>query len=271
MLSLLLVAAALAGLLIPRETGVTYQVLIAAPLAVAAVWRRNDRTFILWAVYALAYVVFVTTRGYAHQWGQPVYFEYVIQWDRWTGFGTLPTHALQRWFYEPGRITPLVTLSIITHSSFFFLQTLLAGALWWYKAEHWRRYVVASVVTWGVSLVLIILLPTAPPWMAASDGRVETVHRVLYDVLTRTAPETYQYGLNIAGHNPVAAMPSLHFAGALLVTLGLYQWHWTARLPAVVYSLGMAFALVYLGEHWIIDLIVAAVIVAASWRCARPR
>ena len=78
-----------------------------------------------------------------------------------------------------------------------------------------------------------------------------------------------QYGLNIAGHNPVAAMPSLHFAGALLVSVAAWRWDWTGRLPSVVYTGLMGFALVYLGEHYVADLVIAALVVAVSWRLAR--
>jgi membrane-associated phospholipid phosphatase len=260
-----LVVLALAGLLVPQGRGAT-QLMIAAPLAVAAVWRRGERAFLLWALYALGYVVFVTTRGTAHAIGMAVQFEYVVEMDRLIGLGELPTHRLQRWLYTPGHFGLRDYFSVIVHGSFFFLQTLLAAVLWFVKAEHWRRYVVASVVTWGVALAIIIALPTAPPWMAGSEGTIAPVHRILYDLFTGTAPGVYEYGVAIAGENPVAAMPSLHFAGALLVSLGLWCWHWTARLPAVLYSLGMAFALVYLGEHYVADLIVAAAIVAAAWR-----
>lgn len=263
-----LVAAALGSLLVP--SGHMVPLMIAAPLAVAAVRGRDDKRFLLWAVYALGYVAFVHLRGYVHLAGLvPVQWQYVVTADRVIGLGELPTHALQRWLYVPGQITALTTLSIITHGSFFFLQSALAVVLWLAKAPHWPRYIRASVITWAVSLVLILLLPTAPPWMVSSDGDVGQVHRVLYDVFTRTAPAVYEYGLAVAGENPVAAMPSLHFAGALLVSVGLWHWHWTARVPAVVYSGMMAFALVYLGEHWVIDIVVAAVIVAAAWRVAR--
>jgi hypothetical protein len=263
-----LVALALGSLLIPA--GRVVPLLIAAPLVLAVARRREgDQSFLWWAAYALGYVVFVYLRNYAHEW-TPVEVQsaYVVGVDRWIGLGVLPTHLLQR-LYRPGEITALTTLSIITHASFFFLQTTLAAALWFWKAPHWSRYMRASVITWAASIVMILLLPTAPPWMVASDGDIARVHRVLYNVLTQTAPSTYNYGVAIAGVNPVAAMPSLHFAGALLVSYGLWHWHWTARLPAVLYSLAMAFSLVYLGEHWVADLIPAAIIVALAWRIAR--
>jgi len=264
----LLVVVALAGLLIPRAANRADQLLIAAPLAIAAVWQRYDRRFLLWSLYALGYVLFVTTRGYAHTLGMPVHWDYVIAVGRAIGWGELPTHRLQRWLYRPGEPGLHDYFSVIVHGSFFFLQTALAAVLWYVRAPHWPRYIKASVMTWAVSLALIILVPTAPPWMAGSAGRIAPVSRVLYDLITHTAPRVYEYGVGIAGDNPVAAMPSLHFAGALLVSLGLWHWHWTARLPAVLYSAWMAFALVYLGEHYVADLLVAGLIVAGAWTAA---
>jgi len=56
--------------------------------------------------------------------------------------------------------------------------------------------------------------------------------------------------------NNVAAMPSLHAGYALLIAL--YLWRvvprW-ARVPLALYPPAMAFALVYSGEHYVVDCI----------------
>ena len=56
--------------------------------------------------------------------------------------------------------------------------------------------------------------------------------------------------------NNVAAMPSLHAAYALLATLVLWRlvpvW---ARVLLALYPLAMTFALVYSGEHYVVDCI----------------
>jgi membrane-associated phospholipid phosphatase len=69
----------------------------------------------------------------------------------------------------------------------------------------------------------------------------------------------------------VAAMPSLHAAFAVLFSL--YLWRLVPRFarPALaLYPFAMSFALVYSGEHYVVDCIVGAVyaivtFVAVNW------
>ena len=74
-----------------------------------------------------------------------------------------------------------------------------------------------------------------------------------------------------AGVNLVAAMPSLHAASTLLVTVILWQRtrRRVLRVLLVAYPPAMAFTLVYGGEHYVIDVLVGwlyvlAVLVVAS-------
>ena len=55
--------------------------------------------------------------------------------------------------------------------------------------------------------------------------------------------------------NPVAAVPSLHGAWSTLVALII--WRWRPRLwpIGVAYALVQQFAVVYLGEHYVADLL----------------
>ena len=68
--------------------------------------------------------------------------------------------------------------------------------------------------------------------------------------------------------NPVAAMPSLH--QAITFTLFLFARHHSRWLAVVtlLYSLAMAFALVYTGEHYVIDAIVGSAIATYAYSFA---
>ena len=81
----------------------------------------------------------------------------------------------------------------------------------------------------------------------------------------------FEHGVHYA--NNVAAMPSLHAAYAMLFTLffwSILPW-WTRPLLAL-YPVAMAFALVYTGEHYVIDVLLgwlyAAVVYVAGNRLA---
>jgi membrane-associated phospholipid phosphatase len=71
---------------------------------------------------------------------------------------------------------------------------------------------------------------------------------------------------SVFGGNPLAAMPSLHFATSLMAALLLAE---VGPLPGAVgygYMLALGFALVYLGEHYLVDLLGGAALTAAVWR-----
>jgi membrane-associated phospholipid phosphatase len=65
------------------------------------------------------------------------------------------------------------------------------------------------------------------------------------------------------GGNPWAAMPSLHFATSLMAALLLAESGPVAGAVGWSYALALGFALVYLGEHYVVDLLAGAALVAA--------
>lgn len=76
--------------------------------------------------------------------------------------------------------------------------------------------------------------------------------------------------------NPVAAMPSLHAAGAAVVLLFFWSSaRWWARAVLTAYALSMAFVLVYSGEHYVVDVLAgwltATIGVTVAWLVSRRR
>ena len=64
------------------------------------------------------------------------------------------------------------------------------------------------------------------------------------------------------GGNPWAAMPSLHFAASLMAAILLTEAGPVEGAVGWTYLGALGFALVYLGEHYVIDLIAGAALVA---------
>ncbi len=75
---------------------------------------------------------------------------------------------------------------------------------------------------------------------------------------------------SVFGGNPLAAMPSLHFATSLMAALLLSEVEPVAGVLAWGYTATLGFALVYLGEHYVVDLLAGAVLTGAVRRLA-PR
>jgi membrane-associated phospholipid phosphatase len=68
------------------------------------------------------------------------------------------------------------------------------------------------------------------------------------------------------GGNPWAAMPSLHFATSLMAAIHLSEAGTAEGIAGWTYALTLGFALVYLGEHYVTDLLAGAALVFAVRR-----
>src|SRR5262249_9722545 len=105
-----------------------------------------------------------------------------------------------------------------------------------------------------------VAFPAVPPWMASAHGALQPTTRIVRvmwgHVGLHSASILFEGGNRYA--NDVAAMPSLH--GAYPMLLCLFFWplarHRWQRVLLVAYPLMMAFALVYGGEHYIVDILV---------------
>jgi hypothetical protein len=75
---------------------------------------------------------------------------------------------------------------------------------------------------------------------------------------------------SVLGGNPLAAMPSLHFATSVMAALLLSENGPVAGAAGWTYASTLGFALVYLGEHYVADLLGGAALTIAVRRLA-PR
>ena len=72
----------------------------------------------------------------------------------------------------------------------------------------------------------------------------------------------YYNGLN---PNPVAAFPSLHAAFPFLGFLALRRVYPRAAWLAFVWCILVWFSVVFLGEHYVVDVIAGVALAALSW------
>lgn len=214
-----------------------------------------------WWPGVLALVVYFYSRGIADQLGVPVSVTMPIDADRWLFGGELPTITLQRaWCGDPCDAAgdPSWWDAVLTtvYVSHFVTGLTVAGVLWVrnkVEFQSWMRRLLA--ISYG-ALLGYIAYPMAPPWWAAKYGYLdEHVPR-----LTGRGWEDLgiaRFNVLLGGaSNKVAAMPSLHAGLAFLVAAyGVWRltsrWRWLLAL----YPIAMGVALVYLGEHYAIDIV----------------
>jgi membrane-associated phospholipid phosphatase len=146
----------------------------------------------------------------------------------------------------------------LVYVSYFLGTYLVAAFLWWINRTLFRRYVVMVSVLALMGFTTYALFPAAPPWMASQLGALEPTTRSI-GVIWGHIPIAHFNTLFERGSeysNAVAAVPSLHAAYTLLITLVLWRLApWWGRVLLALYPWAMAFALVYTAEHYFSDIL----------------
>jgi len=248
---------------VPTDTFQLFAWLWLATIAwnITASWRTHLSFLRDWAPAFVLLVLYLYSRGLSDElipvsvhWTEPIHF------DEWLGGGQLPTSWLQQHLCgtpcvrssEPRWYDLLFTTVYFTH---FVAGLALAVVLWLRSRPAWvpwmRRYLVMNFA----ALVIYILYPMAPPWLASQSGYIsETLPRLTGRGWSDIGLGGFHVVLAKVG-NPVAAMPSLHGGLAMLIAMyGIVKLssHW--RWLLLVYPLLMAVALVYYAEHYVVDL-----------------
>ena len=226
--------------------------------------------------YAGIWFGFTALRGWVDDLGAPLRGAEVAAIDRWLGGGELPSQRLQDTLTGMSGVELLDRAMIAVHLSYFVVPHLAALWLWWRgvregQGSHLRRYLIALALLMGLGLLLHALVPTEPPWMlTAGDGQPE-VQRL---VSGRDASSSVTIGSDgqlygsFTDRNPVAAMPSLHLGISLAMALVLLPVRRWLGILSLAYAAVMGFALVYLAEHYLVDVVVGGLLAAISVRLA---
>ncbi len=196
--------------------------------------------------------------------------DYPIAVDRVIGGGETPTTRLQRALGTPGVVRPHdLALSWVHWSWFLVPHGTLAWVLWQHP-EHFPRSACFMAGTFDLGLVVYWALPTAPPWYAAQEGRMEPVRRIMVESGERFWKRLWRPLYDGLEGNPFAAMPSLHFGTSVMAARVLADVGRRHGALGWAYALTLGFGLVYLGEHYVVDL-AAGLALAEGVRRAGPR
>jgi hypothetical protein len=137
---------------------------------------------------------------------------------------------------------------------------LMVGALAWLivrRPAHYALFRNALLASGAVALVLFATFPLAPPRFMPQYGFVDTVelHASWYRTFNGSAVV-----------NEYAAMPSLHFGWVLLagIAIGMLAKYRAVRIAAIAAPLLMFAAIVVTANHYFVDGVVGAAVVACG-------
>ena len=230
---------------------------LSGPAALAvALPRSRGRDVGLYALHIWAFVVI-----HELPYDEPEKLErrtrvgYPIACDRTLGFGTAPTIRLQRALGRPGTTTRLDFFLTWVHWLWFLEPHLTVLWVLVRRPERFPRTAAMMGALFAAGAVVYVIVPTAPPWWAAQEGRLPGARRIMVEVGERFWGRLWPHLYDFLGGNPVAAMPSLHFATSVMAASMLEEAGPIEGALGWTYAGTLGFALVYLGEHYAIDLL----------------
>jgi hypothetical protein len=248
-----------------------------APLALSVVAPRGRPRQV--AVSALNMWAYIATYEMPHddpgRLARRARVSYPAAADRVLGLGVLPTVRLQRAFATPGQVNRFERVLVFCHWIWFAVPHGTLAYILVRRPDKFPGAAARMYAVFDLGASFYWAIPTAPPWWAAAQGRLEDsreveVRRMMIEYGPVFWGDLWQPLYSFLGGNPLAAMPSLHFATSLM---GAHLLSEVGPLPGAVgwgYAGMLGLALVYLGEHYLIDLIGGAALTEAV-RAAAPR
>ena len=199
---------------------------------------------------------------------------YPVRIDRFLGGGTTPTLRLQRALATPGGLTAWEKALVWSHWLWFAFPHGTVLFLLLRRRDRFPRGAAHVYATFDVGVIGYWAVPTAPPWYAARqglmhDGRTPELRRMMVEYGEAFWGTRWASLYGLLGGNPLAAMPSLHFATSVTAAHLLAETGPAGAVVGWTYAATLGVALVYLGEHYVVDL-AAGLALAEGVRAASP-
>ncbi len=206
--------------------------------------------------------------------GRRVRIAYPVRADRLLGGGTTPTLRLQRSLGTPGTFRAWEKLLIWSHWLWFAFPHGTVAYLLLRHPERLPNGAARIYATFDLGLIGYWAVPTAPPWYASAeglmeDGRTPELRRMMVEYGEHFWRSGWAPLYGVLGGNPLAAMPSLHFATSVSAAHVLSETGSVAGRLGWTYAILLGVALVYLGEHYVVDL-AAGLALAEGVRVGAP-
>jgi membrane-associated phospholipid phosphatase len=244
------------GLPVARDQLFFWLVLGIAAFSVPA-WRSWGGLALEWLPFFALLVAYDRLRGAVaiDQPGQ-AHVDAQLAFDKALGGGEVPTVWLQQHLWHAGHPRWYDYGVWAVYMTHFFAVWVTAAVIWRVARERFRRYAATAVLLSLSAFATYWAFPAQPPWLTGESIKMASVDRVVPEVWGQlgvgTAQSLYE---NRDFVNPVAAMPSLHAAFPLMLLLFFWSAGRWVRLVLGLYTLAMAFALVYGGEHFVMDIV----------------
>jgi hypothetical protein len=242
------------------------------PALVLGAARKYLRDFVPFAILIFAYA---ELRGLAHVISPHPFYAPQLRLER-ALFGVVPAQWLQQRLLDGTTTRWYDTLAGELLRVHYVVPPLLAFLLWTRSRALFFRFAASMIVLSFAAALVFAAFPAAPPWAAAKAGLLPGVVKLPHPFTTHASSAGLNahssLGTFVPG-NPYAAIPSLHAGYAFLVFLtvaslalrfgGRFRWPLVAL--CAVYPLLQSLAVVYTGNHYVVDIVIGDLFAAGAF------
>ena len=199
-----------------------------------------------------------------------IHVESLIDADRALFGGEIPPTWLQDKLYVAGTVHWYDVLSVLVYGLHFVFPLVFAFMLWVGRKDRFWQFTIGLLIMSYLGFAGYLLYPAAPPWLAQQWGYIQGLENPFDQAFKVLAPRRYDNFdtmtlWTLRSPNPVAAMPSLHAAYPWFVLLCAVKFYGWRGLVFLVYNVMLWFSVVYLGHHWVIDILAGIVLATACF------
>jgi hypothetical protein len=257
------------ALMATRQVGITSEHVILVGLVLFAIVGRA-RPFVWdWLPFLFVAVMFEDLTGVGAQVAGAVHTAGPIVFEKTMLGGVVATTWLQDRIGQ-GTFQNIFSTALVAEYLFHFAAPLVAGLwLWWRHRDWFATFVTAYFLVMAVGFLVYLVFPEMPPWLAARQGLLPHVQRMVVDTLQQVGGFGHFYAG--ADPEPNAAMPSLHVSVPMAIACTIVAVRgarrWTSWLW-MLYPLTLSFGVLYLGEHYVADTVVGILLGALGFGTA---
>lgn len=243
------------------------KILVFAAL-VAMIFGQATKLLKRFVPFVALLLVYESFRGLVPGLNTRVNYMWMPAMDKLMFLGHLPTKLLQdAWWH--GNVMWYDFVFYGAYTLHFVLPFGLAILVWKKREKQYWNVITAFLLLSFAGFLTYLAFPAAPPWLASDKSLIEPITRVSSYVWAAFGIHDFPSIYNKISPNPVAAVPSLHAAYAILFALyvtRLFKNRW--RIVAWIYPFLIWVGTVYMGEHYLIDAILGGLYALAAYKSA---
>ena len=244
------------------------------PMAIGAALPRGRLQYAAtWAAYVWLFkVAWEIPYDRPEKLERHLHVHYPIRIDAAIGASVQPGVRLQRALRDPPRLTALdYALTGVYHGVWLAPHVVLGWLLWRHPGRV-PRVAGRLAGTYHLTTLGYWYVPTAPPWWASEreglmNGEIQHVGREVRHAIAGKLGFDHDASDDFMElGNPWGSMPSDAIPAAAVTARSLGQISPAAGAVAWGCTGLLAFTVVYLGEHYVIDVIAGLALAEAVWR-----